>query len=540
MGAIQSLPFFRKSTKHLATKICVPNLATANVEKLEEFLDKELKNTGIPGLSLSFVAQSVDESTNKKQWHEWNYNYGYCDVNEQNPATSNTIYHLHSGTNVFTAMAVMQLLDSNKIKSLNDPVYQYLPQSYLNDSKYSKIFSSNFTQKQLTLQSLLTHSSYLKDNPKGFMQLHFPRDQSDNNDDDDDSYNDVTCIDALYDFGRLKQKSKIKQLWHRYKNPFRWTFFEYSDNSEIESILLNSETKYAHINYALLGAIVENLSQMTFDEYIEENILNKLDMNAFFKFNDIYNYQNENVVAKENENNKNDNEKKNNNNSIRLWEHIARPYIGGWDTLRWHIWRKLDAKTRDRLSSDYLPNLNLIEFNDFEMNCKSTNGLLTSSNQLIKFLKYQIDCQDIDKNNILLLSPLSLKRMQTLQKRGHAGVEAKYGMGLGWKIGHVEIMEPNEHEIMFINHEGTGYGATSEMRIYPQYRCGIVILCNYTGIKHLPKTLHKLCQIVFAARNTICGVEISAISDEDQDEELVQARETQIPDDVDHPQPAVQ
>jgi hypothetical protein len=70
--------------------------------------------------------------------------------------------------------------------------------------------------------------------------------------------------------------------------------------------------------------------------------------------------------------------------------------------------------------------------------------------------------------------------------RGQAGFEAKVGVGLGWKIGQAAGR-------MFLNHEGSGAGFTSETRIYPQKQIGIVMLMNAMGA-HVSKLAHRVCE----------------------------------------------
>ena len=80
--------------------------------------------------------------------------------------------------------------------------------------------------------------------------------------------------------------------------------------------------------------------------------------------------------------------------------------------------------------------------------------------------------------------------MQTLCARGAAGVVARMGTGLGWKIGQVG-------ETMFINHEGGGPGFTSETRLYPAEGLGVVVCMNrwlLFGRSHL--VAHRICELV--------------------------------------------
>lgn len=67
------------------------------------------------------------------------------------PLTKDTIYGIGSTSKVFTAAAVMKLVDDGKV-SLDTPVVQYIPEFTMKDERYKKI----------TIRMLLNHSSGLR------------------------------------------------------------------------------------------------------------------------------------------------------------------------------------------------------------------------------------------------------------------------------------------------------------------------------------------------------------------------------------------
>jgi len=70
-------------------------------------------------------------------------------------------------------------------------------------------------------------------------------------------------------------------------------------------------------------------------------------------------------------------------------------------------------------------------------------------------------------------------------------MESRVGVGLGWKVGRVESRA-------FLNHEGSGAGFTSELRLYPEAGIGIALAMN---LMRMPKTIraaHKICEAAFA------------------------------------------
>jgi hypothetical protein len=79
--------------------------------------------------------------------------------------------------------------------------------------------------------------------------------------------------------------------------------------------------------------------------------------------------------------------------------------------------------------------------------------------------------------------------MQTLTSEGKAGIESKIGVGLGWKIGVADGCR-------FLNHEGSGAGFTSELRLYPSESMGVVVLMNKSSMSKTMRVAHQLCELV--------------------------------------------
>ncbi|MBD3921987.1 beta-lactamase family protein [Paenibacillus sp. PR3] len=73
---------------------------------------------------------------------------GKNDVAGKIPLTANTMYGIGSTSKVFTAAAVMQLVDAGKV-DLDKPVVQYIPEFKMKDERY----------KQITPRMLLNHSA---------------------------------------------------------------------------------------------------------------------------------------------------------------------------------------------------------------------------------------------------------------------------------------------------------------------------------------------------------------------------------------------
>lgn len=73
---------------------------------------------------------------------------GFLDGTKTAPATINTLYNIGSLSKIYTAAAVMKLVDDGSI-GLDDPVVRYMPEFRMKDSRYTAI----------TVRMLLNHSS---------------------------------------------------------------------------------------------------------------------------------------------------------------------------------------------------------------------------------------------------------------------------------------------------------------------------------------------------------------------------------------------
>jgi CubicO group peptidase (beta-lactamase class C family) len=113
---------------------------------LERSVKKELDNElaavanefEIPALALAVIASG------KLVYKE---GFGFQGKENTLPVTNNTLFRIASISKLFTAQAIMQLVEKNKL-NLDDRVSEYLPE----------MMGSN-----ITIRQLLTHSSGLRD-----------------------------------------------------------------------------------------------------------------------------------------------------------------------------------------------------------------------------------------------------------------------------------------------------------------------------------------------------------------------------------------
>jgi len=168
--------------------------------KVDEIINREMKERRIPGLQLA-VVQNGKIVLSKS--------YGYANIQDNIPVKNTTIFPINSNTKIFTGVSVMQLVEQGKIE-LNAPI-----KKYLNDlpSEWQNI----------TVDQLLTHISGLPE----ILQLLDP---------------------ITGNIGPLKTEQAI---WEKLKTlPLECKTGE--------------QFSYNQTNYYLLGKIIEKVSHQSF------------------------------------------------------------------------------------------------------------------------------------------------------------------------------------------------------------------------------------------------------------------------------------
>lgn len=187
---------------------------------LETWIQSVIDFDRIPGISIAVVHD---------QKIIYAKGFGYADIKKKIKATPNTIYRIASISKLFTAIAEMQLQELGKL-SIEDPVSKYLPWFT------PKLMSSE--PQTLTLKDLLRHSSGLPHEP------------------DHTVWSDP---DLLF--------------------PSREELIDRVSNLRM-SYITNTNFNYSNLGYSLLGEVVSIVSGMKYEDYITENILEPLGLEA--------------------------------------------------------------------------------------------------------------------------------------------------------------------------------------------------------------------------------------------------------------------
>ena len=189
------------SSNVLANKEGTHDELTATLEQIR------IKNN-IPSMAVAII--SSGEVTYIK-------GFGFLDAMQTKPTTDESLFRIASISKLFTAQAVMQLVEDEKL-GLNEKVGQYLP---------------IFRKSNITIKQLLTHSSGLSDIIK---PVNFEEKRS------------------VYSYLELVNKS-------------------ISNNTN------NKSFEYSDTNFNILGGVISAVSEMKYEKFIYDNILNPAYMN---------------------------------------------------------------------------------------------------------------------------------------------------------------------------------------------------------------------------------------------------------------------
>ncbi len=200
------------------------------LKKLDEKLPKLMKAAGVPGVQIALI--DGDKIITKE--------YGYSDKANKTKVTKDTIFQVGSVSKMVTAWGVMKLVEEGKI-DLDQPVEKYLTRWHLPESGYNN--------DGVTVRRLLSHTAGLPE--KGYSGLK-------------PSESLITIEESLSKTTNGTENARVV----------------YEPGSRFQ---------YSGAGYTLLQLLVEEVSNMTFEKYLEQEILKPLSMSnsSFEARNDI-------------------------------------------------------------------------------------------------------------------------------------------------------------------------------------------------------------------------------------------------------------
>jgi CubicO group peptidase (beta-lactamase class C family) len=223
--------------------------------EFEQYCNELVEKYQIPGFSIGLAkdGQLLYEA-----------GFGFRDVENKLPLSSDTVFGIGSVTKSFTCVAIMQLQEAGKL-SVHDPVVKYLPKFKTPNEEYTN---------QMTIHHFMTHSAGLPPLPTLFSAL---RKSIEN----DPKFEDPTFLQA-----------EVTAAADVPSPPSVETYEELmADIANQQFTLLGApgtEFSYSNDSYSLLGAIVERVSGITYEQYMKDYILDPAGMkNSVFHLEEL-------------------------------------------------------------------------------------------------------------------------------------------------------------------------------------------------------------------------------------------------------------
>lgn len=236
-------------------------LQSTQIEKIDSIVLSGISQKAYPGCQV-LVA--------RKGYIVYNKSFGFHDYSRKRATTNTDLYDLASITKIAAVLpAIMKLYDENKI-SLQEPLSRYIPELKGTDKKHISVMealthqsglppfipffletvdSSSFTQKlftnRRTLKNTVEYSKGYWGNPSFLFKKEFISTQA----------------DTLYPY----------QVAHNLFASNRWRDVM---RDKIIRVPLRTKSRsiYSDLNFILLQMVIENITNMTIDNYLRSNI----------------------------------------------------------------------------------------------------------------------------------------------------------------------------------------------------------------------------------------------------------------------------
>lgn len=198
-----------------STLVLTPAFAAPSPESVEKSIVRALEEFQVPGMAVSVVHDG-------KVWYSGGQ--GILTVGEEGLVDDSTLFQIGSVSKAFTAAALAMLVDQGKV-SWDAPVIDYLPEFRMYDS---------WVTREFTIRDLLTHRSGL---PLGAGDL------------------------MLIPDGNASREEIVTAM--RYLKP---------------SSSFRSKFDYDNLLYVIAGVVVERVSGIPYEEFIEQKLFAPLGM----------------------------------------------------------------------------------------------------------------------------------------------------------------------------------------------------------------------------------------------------------------------
>lgn len=185
---------------------------------LRDELTEALAGTDVPGCVIAVTDQNSTLDV---------FTYGSASLSPPRPMSSETVLHLFSGTKLYTATALMLLVEQGVV-DLDEPIQRYLPSVGL--------------EHQVSVRQLAAHDSGLVDTVHAFVSVHRAGTEAPSTD------------EALARYRLDKGRPP------------------------------GGGATYRNVNYALLGELITRCSGVPYTEFVERSVLEPLGADADFSY----------------------------------------------------------------------------------------------------------------------------------------------------------------------------------------------------------------------------------------------------------------
>lgn len=342
--------------------------------ELEAYLERLVASGSPPGLSVVVV---------KDGQMVYNRGFGFADAPRNMLAAPETVYHWWSMTKIPTAIAILQLQEKGLL-NIDDPVVKYLP--------WFDVTCPSTDCPPISIRHLLQHSSGLPDTiPAMIGWVH------------------------TGDAGR-NQTELVRKILPDYKklkfNP-------------------GEKAVYSNLNYMVLGAVIEAVTDESYEHYITENILQPLGMSqtSFVYLPAMVEHEAAGTLPV---------------------VHFYTPMLPALlDT---------NALIRERQGK-------MFWFKRVYIDVTPSTGLIGPAPDVARFMIAYLNGGTLD--GVSILKPETISMMTAM--------EPLNGVGLGWMVSRDTMGRSLEHS-------GGGPGFATFMRVYPEKNLGIAVLANGTDL----------------------------------------------------------
>jgi len=236
----------------IITFSCVDNsqkkndLSIQSISKIDSYIEDKILNNQIPGAVI--LVKKNDKIVHFKS-------YGYSNYNKKIKFKNNDIFRIASMTKIMTSIAVLQLVEDNKI-SLTDPIENFIPE--FKNLTVIESFNTNdgtFTARpaknKITLKHLLTHSSGLTYGSYDDIPSH------------SEIYSKAGIIE-LFTTDSISQSENIKKL------------------ASLPLLFEPGESFKYGLNIDVVGHLIEIISGKSLSDYFKINFFDPLEMRDTF------------------------------------------------------------------------------------------------------------------------------------------------------------------------------------------------------------------------------------------------------------------